>query len=296
MWNRLAGIMSDIIGNGISGFSKCEFKQCYIEHDRLKKPMNFYDAVVFNMNELHNSGKFPWEENYFLRTVKQIFIFMSLEPPMYTWGSSGKVNISEVKLYTTFFNLSMSYRADADVNMVFGRKKRYFKVNLTNANSMTDIKKLKFKHDHDKEDTFIVWVSSHCPTPGRREDYVNKLKSYIHVDSFGECGDYFEGCERSEHTGDSPEECYRVLERKYKFYLSFENSLCTDYVTEKFFWILKHDMVPVVYGHANYSHIAPPYSYIDATHLNPKELAAYLIKLNKNDVLYNKYFNWKKNF
>ena len=49
-------------------------------------------------------------------------------------------------------------------------------------------------------------------------------------------------------------------------------------------------MVPVVYGLANYSHIAPPYSYIDATHLNPKELAAYLIKLDNNDILYNQYF------
>jgi len=43
---------------------------------------------------------------------------------------------------------------------------------------------------------------------------------------------------------------------------SFENSLCKDYVTEKFFKVFEHDMVPIVFGHADYSKIAPPKSYI----------------------------------
>ena len=55
-----------------------------------------------------------------------------------------------------------------------------------------------------------------------------------------------------------------MLERDYKFYLSFENSICPDYVTEKFYNPLLFSTVPVVYGGADYEAVgAPPNSYID---------------------------------
>lgn len=54
-----------------------------------------------------------------------------------------------------------------------------------------------------------------------------------------------------------------MLERDYKFYLSFENSICRDYVTEKFYNALLFKTVPIVYGGANYSAVAPKGSYIN---------------------------------
>jgi hypothetical protein len=45
-------------------------------------------------------------------------------------------------------------------------------------------------------------------------------------------------------------------------------------------------VVPVVYGGANYSRIAPPHSYIDARQFEPKQLANYLKKLDANDTLF----------
>jgi alpha-1,3-fucosyltransferase len=56
---------------------------------------------------------------------------------------------------------------------------------------------------------------------------------------------------------------------------------------------MQHKIVPVVYGGADYSRIAPPHSYIDANQFEPKELAEYLTMLNANKTLYNEYFWWK---
>ena len=118
----------------------------------------------------------------------------------------------------------------------------------------------------------------------------------MNVDVYGDCGEMEEECSKDPVTFVSPDECYRMIESKYKFYLSFENALCTDYVTEKFFDILNYKIVPVVYGGANYSQIAPPNSYIDARQFEPKQLADYLMKLDADDALYNEYFAWKDHY
>ena len=51
---------------------------------------------------------------------------------------------------------------------------------------------------------------------------------YINVDIYGRCGKLT--CRKSDE-----KRCGEMLDTDYKFYLSFENSLCKDYVTEKFF-------------------------------------------------------------
>ena len=69
---------------------------------------------------------------------------------------------------------------------------------------------------------------------------------------------------------------------KFYFYLAFENSICKDYVTEKFFrglqvtiwnilWpkqICQAPVVPIVLGGANYSALAPNYSFIHVDDFN----------------------------
>ena len=68
------------------------------------------------------------------------------------------------------------------------------------------------------------------------------------VDIFGACGP--KSCPR-----DQENYCWQQVDKDYKFYLSFENSICTDYVTEKFFNAMKRTVIPVVLGGANYSAI-----------------------------------------
>ncbi|CAG5134563.1 unnamed protein product [Candidula unifasciata] len=110
------------------------------------------------------------------------------------------------------------------------------------------------------------------------------------VDIYGSCGTLT--CSRTD--GDK---CFEMLNTDYKFYLSFENSNCRDYITEKFFVNgLKHDVIPIVMGAApeDYERAAPPHSYIHVDEFeSPRELAEYLLKLDKHDALYNEYFQWK---
>ena len=92
-------------------------------------------------------------------------------------------------------------------------------------------------------------------------------------------------------------ECQTLLERDYFFYLSFENSDCIDYVTEKFFMALRMDIVPVVLGGANYSAIAPPKSFINANDFSsPLELAQELQRLSVTEEEYLEYFRWKSDY
>lgn len=111
-----------------------------------------------------------------------------------------------------------------------------------------------------KNKKLVAWMVSHCVTSSLRELYVEELKQFIPVDVFGKCGNLT--CPRNETHWISHSECCEKIENEYKFYLAFENSICIDYVTEKFFIIVKHDVVPIIYGGADYIKIAPSNSYI----------------------------------
>ena len=81
-----------------------------------------------------------------------------------------------------------------------------------------------------------------------------------------------------------------MVERDYKFYFAFENSICDDYVTEKLWRALRMNIVPVVLGGYNYSELLPQKSYIDIKDFSsPEKLADYLQVLNGDDNLYNEY-------
>lgn len=125
------------------------------------------------------------------------------------------------------------------------------------------------------------WVSS------GRTNYVKELQKYISVDVYGSCGPL--ECDRS-----TRKECFHMVEKDYKFYISFENSLCDSYLTEKLWNALIIDVVPIVLGGYDYSKFFLPKSYIDVKDFSsPEKLADYLHMLDKNDGLYNEYLHWK---
>ena len=89
--------------------------------------------------------------------------------------------------------------------------------------------------------------------------------------------------------------------KDYKFYLSFENAYCKDYVTEKFFSALKTEsIIPVALGgleRSDYNRIAPPGSYIHVEDFDsPLQLAKHLEFLSKNETAYNQYLWWTDHY
>lgn len=121
----------------------------------------------------------------------------------------------------------------------------------------------------------VAWFVSNCHTPSEREIYAAELEKHIKVDVFGSCGklecrDRLQCCNLNLLIIVHFLFCCKMLsnldgmlEQDYKFYLSFENSICVDYVTEKFYNALLFNTVPIVYGGADYSRLAPNMSYID---------------------------------
>ena len=97
------------------------------------------------------------------------------------------------------------------------------------------------------------------------------------VDIYGKCGKF--KCPRT-----NEDKCYKDMAKNYKFYLSFENSVCEDYITEKFFRILKYNVIPVTYNGVDMEKFAPYHSYINTLDFKGVSvLAQYLQKVSFNN-------------
>ena len=105
------------------------------------------------------------------------------------------------------------------------------------------------------------------------KSFISALQKYIDVDIYGKCGTL--KCSRA-----NEDSCWKKVDEDYFFYLAFENSICKDYVTEKFFNAMNHTVVPITLGAANYEELAPKNSFINAWDQqfrnDPKLLATYL--------------------
>lgn len=220
------------------------------------------------------------------RPRSQWWVFFDNEPPYKVWKYS---NLSK---YNGVFNLTATYSMDSDIPRTDQRRIRNCVRGHAKYRSLAGVDYAKKKK---KKGAVVAWFASECATQSKREDYVRELQKYIEVDVFGACGPLTCGS-REVGTWDQDRCHERLLHHKgsYKFYLSFENSLCKGYVTEKLWMLMPLDVVPVVMGMADYSNMLPKDSYIDVRDFpSPKALANYLKVLDKNPQQYNQYIRNK---
>ncbi len=150
----------------------------------------------------------------------------------------------------------------------------------------------------NRNTVYIAWFVSNCDSHSGREEYVLKLRSQpgIHVDIYGDCSSVFNSHIVPLQCRKGTPNCMEKTLANYRFYLSFENSKCDTYITEKY-WMqgLNGKAVPIVMGakKEEYQRISIPNSYIHVDNYPTiEQLANELHRLNKNDSEYTKYLQW----
>ena len=296
IWNSPQRPEILIFGSGRDIFDRhnCPVKDCELVFSPEQfpdRPVSSYDAVLFNINNQYELHSLPKS-----RRPNQRYIYFTQEPPP-DLGATGPDHFKD------FFNWSMTYRTDADILRLYGRITPKPSAPVTADQIKTEILKAGKPHvpGSRKKEKLVAALISRCNSPGRREDYIKELRKHIPVDVYGWCQSAAlnSGLKCEQHTLlTSAPECYEMMDQRYYFYLSFENSICPEYVTEKFFNIMdtKRRIIPVVYGGANYDRVAPPHSFINAMDYEPSQLAKLLLEVAANETRYEEYFWWKEHY
>lgn len=198
LWNGIQSWGGLRAGRGVFLKEKCPVNSCVISSSRLDAQQA--DLVLF---------KDHFTRPTFSRPTNQLWMMYFLECPLHTQ------NIRQKNL----FNWTSTYRSDSTLVAPYERWQYY------NDN----VRQIPLKQNYAANKTkSVAWFVSNCGARNGRLKYAKELAKYIEVDIYGSCGT--KQCPRSKAN-----DCFKMLERDYRFYLAFENSNCKDYITEKFF-------------------------------------------------------------
>ncbi|XP_070175766.1 3-galactosyl-N-acetylglucosaminide 4-alpha-L-fucosyltransferase FUT3-like [Littorina saxatilis] len=206
----------------------------------------------------------------------QVYVFHNHESQQPPWIRHSSFR---QPAWRSAFNWTMTYRADSDIQGVYGvmaRRERPAEKNYTH------ILALKTR--------LAAQLVSSCHTFSRREEYVRRVDHIARVDKYG-------GCSKLKCPRHSDDACFKLLSTQYKFYFSFENAFCKDYITEKFFRFMEGDFVVVARGSNDYKAHAPSGTFINtADFRSPEHLARHLLYLDSHPEEYLKILRAKDRY
>lgn len=244
-----------------------QIRGCTLTDDPWAYPQ--VDAVIIHHREIANGeADLPPEP----RPIAQKWIWMNYESPTH---SSGLWFLEGV------FNLTMSYRTDSDIFLPYG----YLVPRSRTATGFAH----QLSHSGRPRKRFVAWVVSNWSETHARVGFYKQLRRFIPVDVFGRAG------RPLQRGGDS---VVRLL-RRYTFYLALDNSLHTDYITEKLWNAVLAGAVPVVLGPSrqNYERFLPAEAFIHVEDFpTVRELALYLLTLRDDPARLRRHLNWRRGY
>ncbi|KAF9788998.1 hypothetical protein SFRURICE_008669, partial [Spodoptera frugiperda] len=270
----------------------CPINNCYITVvESLFPSISYFDAILFEGKEIFVKFQKPRT-----RSRYQKYIFYTLESPVsYPLYS---------ERYNGVFNWTMTPKLNSDLYngyMIIKNKEGEIigpkdTMHWLKPEEMEPIDK-KLKNVIKNKKYAVAWFVSNCNARNKRSDIAlllqGELKKHnldLHI--YGPCV-WGSGMNCSY---DDELHCLRLLRNKYYFYLSFENSLSDDYVTEKLLHPLRFHTVPIVYGGANYTRFVPDGAYLNVRTLGIKTLVEKIVAAIRDPNIYHDYFKWANHY
>ncbi|XP_043243971.1 alpha-(1,3)-fucosyltransferase 7-like [Amphibalanus amphitrite] len=228
--------------------ARCSFTS---QEDRLPEAA----LVLFSAADLPRTPP-PLEGGRPERFPGQLWALFAPDPP----PAEGRLQPHQVD---GLFNWTVSYRQDADVPLQYGRV-----VPLARRDGRAAAATVR-----PPDGRRALFRPQQCATPSRREDYVRELSRHMPVDVLGPCGG-------GAPCGPAPQ-CLAAHAANHTFYLALEAAHCADFVSARLHQALRHGLIPVVRGGADYARLAPPDSFIDVGEFaGPEALARHLRSLS----------------
>lgn len=155
------------------------------------------------------------------KSKNQVWVLIGGEPP----PVNSRMSIFDSYALGNLINWTIFYRRDSTIPIPYGEFETF--PNFTQIEDYPLAHEVNYASGKAKQ---VAWFVSNCnvATHSGRDNYAYKLSKYIEVDIYGNCG-------KLKCPKDNMDGCLQMLRKEYKFYLSFENNCCKDYITEKFF-------------------------------------------------------------
>ena len=221
------------------------------------------DAVVFHLPEAHqirDAVKYPG----------QLWVGWSME-------SRANTRVRGETAAMAAFDLHMGFERDSDVWCPYLPQLEEWQAAMAAPRNAVS------------EAVSAVLFQSASSDRCGRDPYLTELMKHLPFHSYGRFLN-----NRTLQGPDTGAPSKLAVLRRYRFTLAFENSMESDYVTEKFFQPLLVGSVPVYRGAPNIADFAPGAdSFIDAAQLTPRELAQYLQQLVDDEAAYARLHAWR---